>query len=234
MKINIKLVGTPTPVHTEKEKESRTTEIIRSRLKSKGLTDAQIDECFKKANARLILLLPYPAIGVKKATEMLKKDKIDIIADGTSKSKPGNYVYIMTTKDKADDLSKALRDIGRSSIHKIEVVVKSEEKVSKEKKPTNNTTEKKLAAKKKRKAENLKKFKIRKKNVRKPKKKYSKVNNPYSEFKRSKRAKRIAKAIARRKRIKASEKLKMASNDIKRKEIKNTKPVEQELQLKAA
>lgn len=231
MKNNIKSVGTPTPVNTEKEKESRMTKIIRSRLKSKGLTDAQIDEHFKNANERLILLLPYPAVGVKKATEMLKKDKIDIVADGTNESKPGNYVYIKTTKDKADGLSKALRDIGRSSIHKI---VEGEEKVVKEKKPTNNTAEKKLAAKKKRKAENLKKLKSRKKNIRKPKKKYSKVNTPYSELKRSKRAKRIAKAIARRERIKAAEKLKMASNDIKRKEIKNTKPVEQELQLKAA
>ncbi len=150
-----------------KSVSQRTFEVHIKRLSERGMSKEDIYKKLHEEDTRLILCIAYDnykldvgtikitrgkekkevdkhvvLYGIKAIKHVLNENKVDMIDGGH------NYVYILTKKDKVDDITKLIGEMGRVSVRKWE---DHHTKPKKEKKPTGNTTEAKTAAKKTRK-----------------------------------------------------------------------------------
>lgn len=146
-----------------KSVNQRTFEVHIKRLSERGMSKEDIYKKLHEEDTRLILCIAYDSYkldagtikitrgvkkkevekhvilyGIKAIKHVLNENKVDMIDGGH------NYVYILTKKDKVDEITNLVKDMGRVSVRKWE---DHYHKPKKDKKPTNNTAEAKTAAK---------------------------------------------------------------------------------------
>ena len=240
----------------DREAKSRLRARRKMRLIRAGLTENDIKELEKNEHVRTILCLSYGTHTVQNGTRKCKKDKKEIevpnILHGTAAivftlkqhnidvlTSGKQYVYVKTTDDKVDEISKIMSPMGRIYVqewHPIVAPNPMKHKTKKKSAPTMTKAEVKAyyAA-------------LRKGGVSKRIKKYNptladKITNLIKNKKKNKQVtsfeKKAAKKAAKKAKIIATN-LKVAERNAKKAEInakkpqKSKKPVETKLKMAA-